>query len=169
MHDPSVPQVQVGSRVPGDVPLVRDHEDRLPRFVQLPQQRHDLLAGGRVEVPRRLVGEQQLGVVRKRPRDGDALLLTAGELRGTVAEPVAPLIGVGPAALNVQSVATPVAGVVPLSTTLTSVRRGDTAWLVIWQITLPWTGTLTLAWVTTPPWQTQVPGVKPVGPDSLRS
>ena len=58
---------------------------------------------------------------------------------------------------------------VPLSTTFTSVSVGATAWLVIVQTTVPCTGIVTRDPVTTPPSQIQVPGVNPVGPDSLRS
>jgi hypothetical protein len=42
----------------------------------------DDLAVGGVERARRLVGEQQLRFLRERARDGDALLLAAGQFRG---------------------------------------------------------------------------------------
>ena len=41
----------------------------------------DVLAGGLVELARRLVGDEQHRIVRQRPRDGDALHLAARELR----------------------------------------------------------------------------------------
>ncbi len=87
----------------------------------------------------------------------------------TDAAPVAPLIGVGPAALSVQSVGATVAPVVPLSTTFTNVSLGVTAVLVMVHCTAPPGGTTRRTPVTTPPWHTQEPGVKPVGPDSDRS
>ena len=42
------------------------------------------MAGGRVELAGRLVGEEHGGPVGERASDGDALHLTAGELRGAV-------------------------------------------------------------------------------------
>ena len=45
---------------------------------------HDLLGGLGVELPGGLVGEQQLGSARQRPRDRDALLLAAGQLAGSL-------------------------------------------------------------------------------------
>ena len=69
----------------------------------------------------------------------------------TAVSPLRPLIGVGPAADNVHSVAGVVAPVVPLSTTFTNVNNGDTAVLVIVHATTPPGGTTTRAPVTTPP------------------
>ena len=57
--------------------------------VELPEEREDLLAGLRVEVAGRLVGDQQGAAVDQRPGDRHALLLAAGELRRLVVEPVA--------------------------------------------------------------------------------
>ena len=62
-----------------------------------------------------------------------------------------PLIGVGPAADNIHSVAGVVAPVIPLSTTFTNVNNGDTAVFVIVHATTPPGGTTTRAPVTTPP------------------
>ena len=56
----------------------------MPHAVELLQQRHDLEARRRIERAGRLVGEDQLRVVDQRARDGDALLLAAGELRGVM-------------------------------------------------------------------------------------
>jgi hypothetical protein len=44
------------------------------------EQFDDGVAGGRVEVPRRLVCKQQRRIVGERARDRDALLFAAGEL-----------------------------------------------------------------------------------------
>ena len=57
--------------------------------VQRLEQAHDLLAGGAVQVARRLVGQENAGRVDQRTRDGDALPLSAGELVGPVLDPVA--------------------------------------------------------------------------------
>ena len=79
----------------------------------------------------------------------------------TAAEPVAPLIGVGPAALSVQSVGTALAPVVPLSTTLTRVSVGATAWLVMVQTTVPCTGSVTREPVDDPALADPAPGREP--------
>src|SRR5687767_11192760 len=68
----------------GDVRLVRDHDDGLAELVESLQDREDLRARVRVEVPGRLVGEDHRRVVQERARDGDALLLSAGELARAV-------------------------------------------------------------------------------------
>src|SRR5947209_8641008 len=57
-------------------------------LVQLPEQADDLLAGARVQVAGRLVAHQDRGIVGQSARDGDALLLPAGKLRGMVIQPV---------------------------------------------------------------------------------
>jgi hypothetical protein len=57
----------------------RGHVDVL---VQPPQPGAELLAHARVECPEGLVEEQHLGLHRERPRQGHALALAAGELRG---------------------------------------------------------------------------------------
>ena len=73
----------------GDVVFVRDHDDRLAGLVELGQQLHDLVAGLRVEVAGRLVGQDDVRVVDQDAGDGHALLLAAGELHRPVVEPVA--------------------------------------------------------------------------------
>ena len=79
--EPAVAERQKPRRERRDVLLVRDDDHRDAAAVQLLQQRHDLEARRGVERAGRLVGENQLGVVDQRARDGDALLLAAGELR----------------------------------------------------------------------------------------
>ncbi len=70
----------------GDVHFVRDQQDGDPAFlVQGLKDVHDLDTRARVEVPGRLVGEQDRGLVGERARDGDALLLAPGELARVVA------------------------------------------------------------------------------------
>ena len=65
---------------------VRHHDDRRPLRVDLLEEVHDLARHQRVEVPGRLVREDQARVAREDARDGDALLLAARELRGEVAQ-----------------------------------------------------------------------------------
>ena len=55
--------------------------------LSLPEQVHHLAAGARVEIARRLVGQQDRRLVGQRAGDGHALLLAAGELRGMVGRP----------------------------------------------------------------------------------
>ena len=71
------------ARIVGD----EDDGDALV-LVELLEHFKDLLAGVGIEVPRRLVGEEHLGAVDERPRDGDALLLAAGELGGLMVDAV---------------------------------------------------------------------------------
>ena len=48
------------------------------------QQVHDVAAGGRVEIARRFVGQDDRRIVRERAGDGNALLLAARQLRRIV-------------------------------------------------------------------------------------
>src|SRR5690606_22265636 len=74
---------------PGEVGVVRDeHERRAALAVQLLEQLDDRFAGRRVEVARRLVGEQDSRLVDERAGERDALLLAARKLRRIVVEPV---------------------------------------------------------------------------------
>src|SRR5918999_1406827 len=61
--------------------IVGDHADRGAAAVQLAEQLHHGLTVHRVEVTRRLVSEQDKWIAGHGARDGDTLLLTAGELR----------------------------------------------------------------------------------------
>src|SRR5258705_2031622 len=60
--------------------IVRDHANRRPSAVQGPEQLHDRFAVGRVQVPCRLVREQDRGVTNDRPGHRDALLLASRQL-----------------------------------------------------------------------------------------
>src|ERR1700737_2247946 len=60
--------------------VVRGHDNRGTGAVDAVEQTHDADGGRRVEVPGGLIGEQDQRTVHERPRDGDALLLAAGEL-----------------------------------------------------------------------------------------
>ena len=69
--------------------VVGDHDDGLAELVDgAAEQAQHLAAGARVEVARRLVGEQHGRLGDERPGDGDALLLAAGELGRTVRQAV---------------------------------------------------------------------------------
>src|SRR4029079_17974225 len=62
--------------------VVRDHEDRRAGAIDAVEELHDPDARVGVEVPGRLVADEERRVVDDGPRDRDALLLAAGELVG---------------------------------------------------------------------------------------
>src|SRR5690606_33024768 len=68
----------------GNRRLVRDEDDGVAVAVQLAEDLHYLPPARAVERAGRLVGENDLPAIHQRPRDGDALLLPAGELAGAV-------------------------------------------------------------------------------------
>ena len=63
---------------------VGHHNDGHAPPVELPDDLHEAVAPARVEHGRRLVQHEHLGLHRKRPRNGDALLLATGERVGLV-------------------------------------------------------------------------------------
>ena len=67
-----------------DLLVVGGHQHRRAELVDVDQQLDDLPAGHRVEVARRLVGDEDRRVVDEGTRDRGALLLAAGELRRQV-------------------------------------------------------------------------------------
>ena len=77
------------SRVGRDVRLVGDQHDRDAVAGERGEQRHHLVAGARIEVAGRLVGQHQARLVDQRARDRDPLLLPAGQLAGMVVQAVA--------------------------------------------------------------------------------
>ena len=81
----AVAHVDDAPRGAREILVVRDDDDRRPIGVQPLEQRDHLRAGVRVELARRLVGEQERRAVRQRARDRDALLLAAGQLRRPMA------------------------------------------------------------------------------------
>jgi hypothetical protein len=82
-HDPL--RVTRGSRI------VRDHDDGLTELVHgLTHEREHFGTGVRIEVPGRLVGEDDLWLGCQGAGDGDALLLPTGELVGT-SRPTVPM------------------------------------------------------------------------------
>jgi len=82
IYDEAIAQDNITSGIGGDVRLVGDHDDRNASLVQLLEDSHDFNAGPAVQVSGRLIREQDLGVIDQRPRNGDALLLSAGKLTG---------------------------------------------------------------------------------------
>ena len=66
--------------------IVRDHHDGQPLLVGLLDQVEDLTTGLYVQISRGFVGEQDFGIIGKRPCDGRTLPLAAGEFAGAVVE-----------------------------------------------------------------------------------
>lgn len=60
---------------PGDLPVMRDHHDRLTSVGTLPQQLKDLDASAKIQLPCRLVGQQYGIAGRQRACDRHPLLL----------------------------------------------------------------------------------------------
>src|SRR4028119_128662 len=83
-EDLAVPQLDLPPGMLRDVGLVGDQDDRVALGVELVEQRHDLGRGRRVEVPGRLVGEQDGRLVDQGAGHGHALALAAGQLVGVV-------------------------------------------------------------------------------------
>jgi hypothetical protein len=81
-HDAAVEEVDRTIGVCGVARIVRHHADRRAAAVQLAEQFHHGFAVRRIEVTRRLVGEEDERIASDCAGDGDALLLTAGELCG---------------------------------------------------------------------------------------
>ena len=64
-----------------DDPLVvRRQNDRCSHVIDLLQYLNDVVGIHRVEISRRLVGDQYIGLLNDSTRDGDTLLLPSGEL-----------------------------------------------------------------------------------------
>jgi hypothetical protein len=71
----------------GDGVVVGDDDEAIAEIAMEPQKQiDDLVAGVNVEISGGFIGEDQGGTVAQGARDGDALLLAAGELGGTVIE-----------------------------------------------------------------------------------
>src|SRR5438093_8134052 len=69
--------------------VVSDEQDRLTVSVELVDHVEHFLAGARIEVARRFVGEDHQRIGGERTGDGNSLLLAAGKLAGAVMQPVA--------------------------------------------------------------------------------
>src|SRR5438067_10079676 len=64
--------------------VVCDHHNGPTLLMEFTKQPQDDLFILRIEIAGGLIGENDCGIVYKRTRDADALLLTAGEMRGNV-------------------------------------------------------------------------------------
>src|SRR6185437_2290285 len=86
--DVPVQQVDGSLGVPSMARIVCHHADGRARAMQLGKQLHHLIAVLAVEIAGGLVSENDEWLARNRARNGDALLLAAGELRRIMSEPV---------------------------------------------------------------------------------
>src|SRR6185503_18661661 len=88
--DRSSRDVQPPVATPREIGIVSDqHQSGAALAIHLEEELDHVLARGRVEVARGLVGEEQARLAHERPRDGHALLLAAGELPRIMAETLA--------------------------------------------------------------------------------
>ena len=88
-HDPPVAQEEHGVRPGRRLSLVSHHDDALVEVIDAgAQDPQDLLGRPRVEVPGRLVGEDDRGAAHDGAGAGRALDLAAGELGGPVGQAV---------------------------------------------------------------------------------
>src|SRR5262245_52753888 len=81
---PPIAEAQDSPCVARHVWLVGHDDDGDAITVQVLEQGHDLHAGPRVEGASGLVGQDEYGLIDEGAGDGDALLLTAGELSGVM-------------------------------------------------------------------------------------
>ena len=63
----------------GDVGLVGDENDGVALLIETLEKRHDFFAGFGIEVPGRLVGQDDRRIVDQRAGNCDPLALAAGE------------------------------------------------------------------------------------------
>ncbi len=68
--------------------IVRDHHDGAALAVQFSQQAQNDFFVDRVQIARRLVGQNDFGIVDQGARDANPLLLATGKLRGQVMGPL---------------------------------------------------------------------------------
>src|SRR5262249_28242417 len=73
--DLSIADVNRAMSVGSDIRFVGDEHDRVAGLVQCREETHDLDARLRVEIARRLVGEQDGGVIHEGSSDSDPLPL----------------------------------------------------------------------------------------------
>jgi hypothetical protein len=87
--DSAVAHLDPAAHRVGDLGVVGDDEDRRPVCVQFLKEPEDLGARMAVEVPRRLVGEDDGGPGDERSCDRHSLALASGQLRRHVVETMA--------------------------------------------------------------------------------
>ena len=63
-----------------DIGFVRNENNCVSALIQIFEKRHDFIAGFRIEIAGRLIGQNDGWIVYQGPRDRDALALTAGKL-----------------------------------------------------------------------------------------
>src|ERR1700691_6347862 len=84
--DLAVEEMDLAIGMAGEARIVRDHADGRALAMQILEQLHDGLGVARVQVSGGLVSQQDGRRTGQRTGYGDALLLTAGELWGIVAD-----------------------------------------------------------------------------------
>src|SRR5205085_2880860 len=82
-------QFNAAVRLARDIRVVRDHQNGVPRVVQLAENLDDNSFVGFVEIAGGLVRKNELRLIDQCPRDGHALLFSAGKLRGQMRQAVA--------------------------------------------------------------------------------
>src|SRR6266404_4582922 len=82
-------QLDAAVRLACDVRVVRYHQDGVAGVVQFAENLDDDVFVGFVEISRGLVGENYFRLIDEGARDGHALLLAAGKLRGEMRQAVA--------------------------------------------------------------------------------
>src|SRR5579862_8620067 len=75
--DSPVPKPDDSTAMARDLLFVGDENHRLPVAIKILEDAHDLSAGVRIEVPRGLVSQDQLGFVDNCPSNRDPLLLSS--------------------------------------------------------------------------------------------
>lgn len=89
VDDPAILQTDDAVGLHGDGIVVGDEDDGVALLMQLLQHPQHFAAGVRIQRAGGLVGQDDRRVAHQRPRDGNALLLAAGELIGLVPDLVA--------------------------------------------------------------------------------
>src|SRR5262249_9781918 len=79
--DPSIADLDDAAGAARERHVVRDDDECRALLPELREKRHDVAAGGRVEVAGRFVGEDDVRLHREGPGDRDALHLAARKLR----------------------------------------------------------------------------------------
>ncbi len=79
LFDPPVGQTDDPVGLVGDGPIVRNHHySQVLPAVQATQRADDFLAGGLIEIPGGLVGQEEVGLGHQRPGDGRPLHFPPG-------------------------------------------------------------------------------------------
>ncbi len=65
----------------GNVRFVGDEDDSVAALIEILEKRHDFFAGLRIKVPGRLISKDNGRIVNQGPGNGDALALSAGQVR----------------------------------------------------------------------------------------